>query len=318
MVEHPVPKKRAALIGECLIELNGTSSGSLRLSYGGDSLNTALYLARLARSTIGVKYVSVMGTDALSEKMMESWRSEGIDTSLVVRDSTRLPGLYLIQLAECGERSFLYWRAESAARYLLQHPAFDRVAAELAGVDLIYVSGISLAILPTEDRNRMLDLLIRLAGRGIPIALDSNYRASLWTSADLARAAFTTLMPATRLMLATFDDERSLWGDASPEMTRARLHAAKVPVVIIKLGAAGCLYSNGMAVAKIAASPVTSVVDTTAAGDAFNAGFLAGWLADRTLEECCRAGNTLAGTVIQHYGAIIPAAATPPLSELLP
>jgi 2-dehydro-3-deoxygluconokinase len=310
--------KRVALIGECLIELNGSPPGNLRLSYGGDSLNTALYLARLARNTISVKYVSVMGTDSLTDAIMASWQTEGIDTSLVVRDSTRLPGLYLIQIAECGERSFHYWRAESAARYLLQHPAFDRLAAELAEVDLIYLSGISLAILPAEDRNRMLDLLIRLAGRGVPIALDSNYRASLWVSADSARAALTALMPATRLMFATFEDEKSLWGDETPEVTRVRLHAAKVPIVAIKLGAAGCLYSNGVEVTKVAASPVAAVVDTTAAGGAFNAGFLAGWLADRSPQECCRAGNALAGAVIQHFGAIIPAAATPSLSELLP
>jgi 2-dehydro-3-deoxygluconokinase len=289
----------------------------LRLAYGGDSLNTALYLARLTGGAIDVKYVTAMGTDTLSEAMMSSWRAEGIDTSLILRDSTRLPGLYLIQVAEGGERSFLYWRSESAARYLLRHAAFDRVAVELAEADLIYVSGISLAILPAEDRTRMLELLVRLAGRGIPIALDSNYRASLWPSADLARSALTTLMPSTRLMFATFDDEKCLWGDDTPEMTRRRLHAAKVPMVAIKLGAAGCLYSDGMAAAKVPAAPIAAV-DTTAAGDAFNAGFLAGWLADRTPEECCRAGNTLAGAVIQHHGAIIPAAAAPSLSELLP
>jgi 2-dehydro-3-deoxygluconokinase len=318
MLEDPVPRKRVALIGECLIELNGAASGNLRLAYGGDSLNTALYLARLARSTIGVKYVTVMGTDALTDAMMASWQAEGIDTSLVLRDPTRLPGLYLIQVAEDGERSFLYWRTESAARYLLRHSAFDRVAAELAEADLIYVSGISLAILPAEDRTRMLELLVRLAGRGIPIALDSNYRASLWASADLARSALTTLMPATRIMFATFDDEKCLWGDDTPETTRERLHAAKVPIVAIKLGAAGCLHSDGIASTKVPAAPVAAIMDTTAAGDAFNAGFLAGWLADRTPEECCRAGNTLAGVVIQHHGAIIPAAATPSLSELFP
>jgi 2-dehydro-3-deoxygluconokinase len=242
-----------------------------------------------------VKYVTVMGTDALTDAMMASWRAEGIDTSLVLRDPTRLPGLCLIQVAERGERSFLYWRAESAARYLLRHSAFDRVAVELAEADLIYVSGISLAILPPEDRTRMLQLLVRLASRGIPIALDSNYRGSLWASADLARSALTTLMPATRLMFATFDDEKCLWGDDTPETTRVRLHAAKVPIVTIKLGAAGCLYSDGIAATQVPAAPVATIMDTTAAGDAFNAGFLAGWLADRTPEECCRAGNTLAG-----------------------
>jgi 2-dehydro-3-deoxygluconokinase len=309
--------KRIALIGECLVELNGMPFRSVHQTFGGDSLNTALYLSRLAPHTAEVKYVSVVGQDLVSEGLVERWRAEGIDTSLVLRDSTRFPGLYWIQVDEHGERSFLYWRGESAARYLLQHPDFDRVTDGLADVDVIYLSGISLAILPEPDREKLLEVLTRLAIRGATIAFDSNYRHTLWSSPESARATMSTILPIAKLLFLTFEDEQRLWGDETVEVTLARLSTLNAHSIAIKLGAAGCLYSYDGAVMKVAAVCVPSVVDTTAAGDAFNGGFLAGWLVGRRPEECCRAGNALAGVVIQHRGAIIPASATPSLAELL-
>ena len=310
--------KRIALLGECLIEISGTPFGVLKQMFGGDSLNTALYLSRVARHACDVRYVSAVGTDTLSDGMVQRWQAEGIHTEFVLRDAARMPGLYLIQVDKLGERSFLYWRSESAARYLLQNPGFARVKDELAKVDLIYLSGISLAILPSADRVRLIELLIRLVDRGVAFALDTNYRAALWPSADSARAAISALVPFARLLFATFDDEQQLWGDVTVEDTLARLHGAKAQSIVIKLGKSGCVYSRGAAVINVATSPVAAVVDTTAAGDAFNAGFLAGWLTGHDFAKSCRAGNALAGAVIQHRGAIIPVSATPTFSELLP
>ncbi len=293
-----MPKKRVTLIGECLLELNGTPFGILHQTFGGDTLNTALYLVRLARQWVDVKFVTAVGTDTLSGELVRRWQAEGIDTSVVLGDCTRLPGVYLIQVDERGERTFLYWRGESAARYLLQHPDFGRVEAALADSDLIYLSGISLAILPDPDRTQLLRLLADLAADGVELAFDSNYRPPLWAGASTARSAAATLLPTIRVMFATFDDERDLWADVSPERTAARLRASGVHTVVVKLGAAGCLYSSGQVEIEVPAPAVTTVLDTTAAGDAFNAGFLAGWLAGNDPEECCRAGNLLAGAVI--------------------
>lgn len=311
-------KPNVAFMGECLIELSGTPFGPLQQTFGGDTLNTALYLSRLMRGGAEVRYVTAVGTDPLSEGMLLRWQAEGIDTALALRDPARLPGLYLIQVDARGERTFRYWRGESAARHLLQHPHYQQVALGLAAaVDVIYLSGISLAILPELDRAQLLNQLRRLAAAGTAVIFDTNYRAALWPSQDAARAAATELLPATRLLFVTFDDEQRLWGDRSPEDTLLRLHGAKAALVAIKLGAAGCLLSDGTAVARVPAAAVATVTDTTAAGDAFNAGFLAAWLKNHGPEECCRVANALAGTVIQHRGAIIPAGATPSFAQLL-
>ena len=310
-------KPRIAVIGECLVELNGKLFGEMRQTFGGDTLNTALYLARVAGGGIGVSYVTAMGKDVLSNAMVRRWEDEGIDTSHVLRDPARLPGLYLIELDEAGERSFVYWRGESAARFLLQHKEFAQVEAALSDFGLIYLSGISLAILPEPDRKRLIAILKQRAAEGTAIAFDANFRARLWPSPATAAAQFAELMPSLTLMLTSFADEEILWGDASPEAALTRLVRAGVKIPVVKLGASGALFREGDRVKTITPPRVPRVVDTTAAGDAFNAGFIAAWLSGQGVEESCHFGNQVAGAVVQHPGAIIPKAVTPALSDFL-
>lgn len=273
--------KTIALLGECMIELNGQPFGDMHQTYGGDSLNTATYLARVAPpDAVRVHYLT---------------------------DPARQPGLYLIQLDAAGERTFLYWRNQSAARYLLQHPDWPQLDAALEHFDAIYLSGISLAILPPADRERLTDRLTACAAQGVQILFDGNYRPALWQNRSETRAAYARLLPHVHLALMTDDDERALWDDADIEATIARLQTAGVKNIIIKRGAEGALYAAGDERIAVAGERVARVIDTTSAGDAFNAGYLARYLQGAEPEACCRAGNHLAATVIQHKGAIIPA-----------
>lgn len=304
--------KRIAIIGECMIELNGVPFSTMTQTYGGDSLNTAVYLARVAGQSVAINYVSALGSDAISDRMLERWQQEGINTEYVLRDKKRQPGIYLIQLDQHGERTFLYWRNQSAARYLLQHPKFTQIASRLQDADLVYLSGISVAILPAADRQRLLLLLLKLAENGVKIAFDSNYRPALWDNAAQARACYQQILSLTDIALVTDDDEQALWDDKSTTESVQRLQQSGVKQLILKMGAQGCLYHDFISGQSelIAASPVSHVVDTTSAGDAFNAGFLAGYLTDKSPRDAARQGHQLAGTVIQYKGAIIPISAT--------
>ncbi len=308
--------KQIAIIGECMIELNGKPFGSMQQTFGGDTLNAAVYLTRANQAhpedrSIQVSYVTALGQDAISDGMLTRWQHEGIDTQFVLRDAERSPGLYLIQLDEHGERTFLYWRNQSAARYLVQHPEFEQLKQSLKHVDMVLVSGISLAILPSIDRLSLLALLEELKRNGVEIAFDSNYRPALWPMNDdnqMVKTHYEAMYQLTDLALVTFDDEQLLWGDISPEATIERLSHLGVSNIIVKLGADGCLvsYDTNSSLEAVSTTPVTNVVDTTSAGDSFNGGFLSAYLVGKTMIEACQRGNTLAGTVIQHKGAIIP------------
>ncbi|WP_032092528.1 sugar kinase [Necropsobacter rosorum] len=303
--------KKIALLGECMIELNGAPFGEMRQTYGGDTLNTAVYLARTALpERIQVHYVSVLGADKLSQGMRRRWRAEGINTDWVLCDPVRQPGLYLIQLDNDGERTFLYWRAQSAARYLLQHADYPKVLAELAKVDILYLSGISLAILPQNDRTLLIEQLKSLRAAGVEIVFDSNYRPSLWQDQAEAQRYYAALLPEVDVALVTVDDERLLWGDADEQACLRRLAAYGMSKIVLKRGKCGAILWHKGEQTVVPTTAVAQVVDTTSAGDAFNAGFLNGYLLQKDLVHCCRQGNQLAGIVIQHKGAIIPPCAT--------
>ncbi len=312
--------KHIAIIGECMIELNGKPFGSMHQTFGGDTLNAAVYLSRgceanLNQDDIKVSYVTALGADPISTGILERWQQEGLSTDLVLQDSQRTPGLYLIQLDEAGERTFLYWRNQSAARYLLQHPDFNQIKQALRNVDMVFLSGITLAILPEQDRIQLLNILVELKTQGVEIAFDSNFRPALWPQDEnqTVKNSYQAMYTLTDLALVTFDDEQLIWGDTSPEQTIERLTALGVKRCVVKLGADGCLIQDnreqdsGTASAPRAVPtiPVEHVVDTTSAGDSFNGGFLSAYLAGEDLITSCQRGNTMAGVVIQHRGAII-------------
>ncbi|MFZ7109098.1 sugar kinase [Avibacterium avium] len=304
--------KKIAIIGECMIELNGEPFGNMWQTYGGDTLNTATYLSRASSpKNIEVHYISAMGADKLSQQMIQHWQQDQIHTDSVLIDPNRQAGLYLIQLDKFGERTFLYWRSESAARYLLQHPDYPQVQDKLAEMDMIYLSGISLAILPDADRYALIEQLKQLAAQGVKIAFDSNYRPKLWESVEKTQEIYTALLPFIDLALVTFDDEQALWGDSETAQSVQRLKDFGVKNIVLKQGKDGALFCDAQGNEQhIATTPVANVVDTTSAGDAFNAGFLNGYLREKLPQQCCQQGNQVAGIVIQHKGAIIDKNAT--------
>ncbi len=306
--------KRLAFIGECMIELRDASAtsgpGAMQRTFGGDSLNSAVYAARCLRQAVAaVDYVTILGDDPFSMEMLAAWRAEGVGTGLITQQPGALPGLYAIRTDQAGERSFHYWRSQAPARQLFSDAGAAELEAALLDFDLVYVSGITLAIMSAGGRDKLFETLARIRGRGGIIAFDSNYRPRLWPDEDTARCEITRGGAAATLIVSSFDDEQMLFGDASPEASAKRLHALGAPEVVIKNGAGDCLVSlNGDAAAEhwlVSPPEVPQPVDTTAAGDSFNAAYFAARIQGAGAEEAARRGVGLASQVIQHQGAIV-------------
>lgn len=303
--------KRVVSIGECMVELHSTEPGQFHQSFGGDTLNTAVYMARLAApGALEVTYATALGDDPFSDEMLTGWRAEGIETDLVARLPGRLPGLYVIAADRRGERRFYYWRSAAAARDVLRTPMADRLAASLGGSDLVYLSGNSIAILDGESRRRLLGLVGSVRGQ-TRVAFDSNYRAANWTSPDDARHWMVEFLRCCDIAMPTFDDEAALFGDRAPEDTCARLLGLGVAEVVVKNGPSPCRIASKAGQEDIPAEPVERPVDTTAAGDSFNAAYLVARLCGVAPRDAARSGHRLAAAVIQHKGALIPRDAMP-------
>ncbi|ORM78625.1 ketodeoxygluconokinase [Pantoea deleyi] len=307
-------QKKIAIIGECMIELSEKGE-NIKRGFGGDTLNTAVYLARqVDTQQLRVDYVTALGTDSFSDQMIAAWQQEQINTDLIQRLSNKMPGLYVIETDADGERTFWYWRSDAAARYWLDSPESAAIAEQLTHYDYLYLSGISLAILPSASRDRLMALLARCRANGGQVIFDNNYRPRLWTDRLSAQAAYRAMLSHTDIAFLTLDDEHLLWGEQPLEEVIARTRQAGAREIVIKRGADACLVAlDDAPLIEVPALRLAKekVIDTTAAGDSFSAGYLARRLTGAAADAAAQRGHQLASTVIQHRGAIIPAEAMP-------
>jgi 2-dehydro-3-deoxygluconokinase len=250
--------------------------------------------------------VSALGTDPFSTELLSAWQAEGLDTRLVARLPDYLPGLYIIRTDDQGERTFYYWRQQAAARELFRCTETERIEQALLDYDFVYLSGISLAILDETGRERLLALLERIRANGGKVGFDSNYRPRLWADKASAQHWLRQVWQRTDIACPTFEDEAALWGDADPSATAARLQALGVAEIVVKQGAQPSLVLTEGQSHWVASDTVVKPIDTTAAGDSFNAAYCSARLMNQSAVEAVRAGHRLAARVIQQPGAIIP------------
>jgi 2-dehydro-3-deoxygluconokinase len=321
-----------------MLELSRREGGGWNMGYGGDTVNTAVHLARAGHD---VAYLTAMGTDPFSDDLVNvEWRGEGLDTSLVLRDPSRGAGLYAITTDADGERSFTYWRDNSAARNMFSLPGMGEALAKAEKADLLVYSLITLAILPPEAREQLFALCRRVRANGGKVAFDGNYRPRLWGNAEEALAARDAAIACADIGLPTLEDELAL--NSSPERGGgpAKLVEGQVPShenppvplhhpaakalngppppleedlvaahwttlgcteTIVKLGERGCRLPDG----NILPPPeVLNPIDTSGAGDAFNGGYLASRMNGEDVEEAALTGHRLAGWCVMRSGAI--------------
>lgn len=291
-----------------MIELNNIDlvHGAARLGFAGDTLNTSIYLSRLG---CDVSYITNLGTDAFSTQMLNRFEAEGINCALIGQHETCLPGIYAIETDQSGERSFHYWREASAARTLFS--GIGASLADLAGFDVIYLSGITLAILPPPVRAALIAAAGELKGAGKRVVFDTNYRPRLWIDDATARASFDAMWAVTSLALPSYDDEERLYPGLSPLQVVDRIAGFGPLEVVLKNGARGPMVRYHGKTAQTAMASATRVVDTSGAGDSFNAGYLAARFRGEVPLHAAAAGHRLASEVICHHGAVIERNAMP-------
>lgn len=295
-----------------MLELSHQSQAVLALSFAGDTLNFATYLRRLLRAEcFSIDYVTALGMDVYSDLMLTNWRHEGINTELIIRLPNKLPGLYLIRTDPNGERSFYFYRQNSAARELFKSLTDEALIQALLTRDYLYLSGITLAILDEMSRERLWNLLTLAKKKQIQIVFDTNYRAALWPNEETARAVINKTLTYVDIAFPTFNDEQRLFSDVNPQACVQRLFEKGITEVCVKCGAESALVATMEDRSIVPACLALEVIDTTGAGDSFNAAYLAARLRGVDPVNAARCGHQLAATVIRYPGAIIPLSAMP-------
>lgn len=290
---------RIVCCGEGMVELS-RQDDAWRLGYGGDTLNTAIHLARLGHD---VAYFSALGCDAFSDMLRKEWAAEGLDLSLVLAHPSRNVGLYAISTDAAGERSFVYWRDSSAARDMFQLADSEVRQQVVDRCDLFYYSLISAAILPDNARVALLLLANMVRDAGGKVAFDGNYRPRLWESAQVAASVRDGAVRVAHIGLPTLEDETALSGFPNADAVAAHWEKFGCKETVVKLGAGGCRLPEGTIVKP---EQALDPIDTSGAGDAFNAGYLDARMRGAKPAEAAQAGHRLAGWTIMRPGAIPP------------
>ena len=293
---------RFLAIGECMVELAQAKGGLLRKGFAGDTFNAAYYARAALPPDWAVDYFTAVGVDHVSDEMLRFMEEAGIGTHLIRNIPDRMPGLYMVHLQQ-GERSFSYWRSASAARCLAEDAISLRRA--IAGADIILFSGITLAILEDNGTDTLLAELRRAKAAGKLVAFDPNIRPQLWQDTARMRAVLTEGAHAATVVLPSFDDESTHFGDATIDATIDRYRALGIDQIVVKNGGQGVDLVFDDVREHVPAIKVAQVVDTTGAGDSFNGIFLAHFSVTGDPVAAARLAVKVAANVIGQHGALI-------------
>jgi len=294
-------------IGECMVELSLNGAATALVGYAGDTFNTAVYLRRLGRE---VAYGTALGDgDPFSGAILGRMDEEAVSKALVVEAPNRLPGLYAISRDDHGERSFYYWRGDAPARDYCELVDVAKLKAAVMDAELVYLSAISLAVIGERGRAILIPMLREAAEAGVAIGFDTNFRARLWPDREIARAAIRAVIGVSRYLSTSEEDAAGF--EAGDIGDLARDWAGKGVEVVLRHADRRIEVLTEAGAESFAPPPAVPVVDTTGAGDAFNAGYLAARLGGKPPKDAVAAARRLAGVVVQHPGAIIPKTAMP-------
>jgi 2-dehydro-3-deoxygluconokinase len=297
-------RSRVVVVGEAMIELVRGADGRYGLTCGGDTFNTAVYLARAG---VEAALATALGDDPLSDRIVALAAAENIGRDLVLRRRGRLPGLVLVDTDPGGARNLHYWRESAPARELFECAEWPLIARGLLAARMIYFSGITLSLYSNNGLGRFLAVVERARQNGAKIAFDGNFRPRGWSAdSGRTRAVYLEALKRIDIALPSFADEAALWGDPSPEATVDRLQAFGIEEIVVKNGPRGALLAFSGRRDHVPVPEVIEPVDPTAAGDGFNAGYIAARLAGQTPLDAAGAAHRLAGQVIRHRGAIMP------------
>lgn len=311
---------KAAFIGECMIELFRSADGVIRQSYAGDTFNSAAYFSRIGnRFGMTADYVSALGDDTFSAGMRALWATENVSSEMTRSIPGRLPGLHFVDVDAQGERSFTYWRGEAAVRDVFEEGRGDAVLEKLAGFDAIYFSGISLAVLRGNGRDRLLARLEELNKKGVRVFFDCNFRPRIWTGdytpAENARPWYERVMACADTVFISRDEIVTLgFGpETAPDAVCAAIRKLGAREAVLKDGSGACVVNYAGGTEVVPACRVETVEDTTAAGDSFSAAYMVCRHLGLSPRESADRSHKLAACVVGHKGAIMPKDAMPEL-----
>jgi ribokinase len=286
------------VVGDVMVDVLAAMSGPLArgsdtpsvvtTAGGGSAANVAVWLAAQGVPT---SYVGRVGDDALGRESVAALTDRGV-TAWVSTEADLTTGTCIVLVEPGGERSML---PDAGANATLTAADLPQRAFRPGGH--LHLSGYTL--LNPGSRDAGLAALSMAAAADMTVSVDPSSAAPL---AELGAARFLSMTRGVDLLLANRDEAAVLAGTSDPHLAAQQL-GDTYREVVVKLGADGAMWQQGFIGASAPAERGVEVVDTTGAGDAFAAGFLASWLLHPEPETALAAGCRLAARAVSKVGA---------------
>lgn len=286
IAEYPVPAARSQVVTQ-----------RIQFMAGGGAANTASALGQMG---LRAAVFSKVGADPNGAFLIGELKKHGVNTSGIVVSGRDTTPFTFVGVHPNGDRTFIHTPGANKTFCL-----DDLDQERLLNTDLLFYQ--DFWVLPKLDGQPAAQLLKKARRRGVTTLLDE-----CWGLGP-NRAKLEMVLPFVDYFLPSYDDLQAIYKGLDPQAMIRRLHAKGVGKVILKMGKSGCIVSDGKKQRKIPAR-VTKVVDTTGAGDCFDAGFIAGLAHGLSDEESARIGSGAAAACIAHVGG---AAGIPPFRDLV-
>ena len=288
-------------IGEAMIEISNIKNSLYNQSFAGDTLNFCNYLDK---KKLNAFFLSAIGKSEINQSLLDFVKSKKISTKYIKKINQFEVGLYLIKNKDNGEKQFFYWRDESAAKHYFNNIDFLNLYKELKNFDYIYFSGITLSIIHISKLNNFIKLLKLLKSKKIKIVFDFNIRPSRWNKKNLNIFLDSVLKFVDICFLS--GEDMNYWKNKNniksyEQIVRKyklkhSIFRKNAKFTYVFLNKTRYVFRNKL---------LKKVVDTSGAGDGFNAAYLSNFIVNNDPVLALKAGSSLGSKIVMKKGAIV-------------
>ncbi len=269
---------------------------SLEMRIAGAESNTAIGLQRLGHPAA---FISRIGDDSFGQFILRSIRSEGVNTAYLTTDAQHPTGIMFKEPRPQMETSVYYYRSDSAASHM---SCDDIPEKEIAAAELLHFTGIT-PILSDSCREMIYHTIEIAKANCCSISFDPNIRTKLWKGQDYSSLMLDFIRHATYL-LAGLEEMKFLYHtDDIQQIADKAFSTNQLKCLALKDGGNGAYICDSQGIHPIPPAKC-SCIDPVGAGDAFNAGFLAGILENQPYTKCGAIGALCGAHATETYGDI--------------